>query len=167
MAKSKPPRKKYRPVKLTPGFDPVHAAIVGTAVFEDAHAAERNKAFRERVERACDGTATTKDWHAILFAWHVVNHMACIPGVMTNGKEAGNMLGEMLVEVAARYDQGQKELYQEERDLFLQFVELYEHLTHNVPMRIWAVAEIRATEHQAKIRRQIANEDREALQATH
>ena len=161
MAANKKPRKKYRPRYPVEDYNPVAAGVAASRVFTDEEAAERIGKLADSIDRACKGTGEREDWQAILFAWNTVKSMAGIPGVMVNGRQACQLFGEVLLEIAPRYAAGVKALYPHERESFAQFMELYTALVVDVPLRIWAQAERKATIHKDNVRACIENEDAE------
>ncbi|HET8695564.1 MAG TPA: hypothetical protein VFM33_12900 [Aquabacterium sp.] len=158
MAASKKPRKQYRKKYPTEDYNPVAAAVAASRVFTEAEAADRVARMRDAMERCTQGRGEWEDWDAILFAWNTVDAMAGIPGVMENGKAAARLFGETMLDIAARYDEGKKAFYPHERDTFWQFLDLYKELIYNVPLRIWAISERKATAHRKNVRRCIENE---------
>ncbi|HET8668866.1 MAG TPA: hypothetical protein VFM10_12855 [Terriglobales bacterium] len=158
MAANKKPRKRYRPRYQTEDYNPIAAGIAATRVFTEDEAADRRARLAGCIERATQGRGEHEDWDAILFAWNTVDAMAGIPGVMVNGKAAARLFGDVLLEIAARYDEGKRAFYPHERESFQQFLELYSELIYNVPLKIWAIAERKAVQHRANVKRHIENE---------
>jgi len=159
MPKTSKPRKKYRRRYETEDQNPIAAGIAASRVFTEAEAADRRGRLAGCIERATQGRGSYEDWDAILFAYNTVNAMAGIPGVMVNGKAAAHLFGEVLLEIAARYDEGKKAFYPHERESFQQFLELYSELIYNVPLKTWALAERKAVQLRINVKRCIENED--------
>ena len=158
MPKSKKPRKKFRPSGAE-NMNPIGAAIAAARVFTDQEAGERIDLITESIDRACDGKATVDNWDAILFAWTTVDAMAGIPGVMTNGKAACDLVGETLLDIAKREGEIHvTPLLPSECETLRDFLELYISLVLNVSLAHWSVAEHKATIHRTNVKRCIMNE---------
>lgn len=166
MPKSKKPRKKYRANPAAIIENPVGAAIAAARVFTDQEATERIELITGAIDRACAGQASVNDWDAILFAWTTVDAMAGLPGIMTNGKQACDLVGETLLDIAKRDgDIHVTPLLPAECDTLRDFLALYTHLVLNVSLSHWAVAETKATTHRTNVKRSIINDDIEKAYA--